>query len=419
MEKDKQFRKNFIWNLLGTGFNSFNSLFFMIIVTRINGVNDAGVFTIAFATATILYFIGVYSGRIYQVTEPNKAITNKEYIVNRIITTLCMLIFLTIYLLIRQYDTSKTTVFILLVIYKALESISDVLYGILQKNEKLEIVGKSLLVKSILSIICFAIVDLFTKNMILSINSMIFINIIIILFYDILKSKQYINFKDKVNISNIFKILKGGFFTFAIAFLGMYVLNAPKYSIDIYLENNYQTIFGIIIMPATVIGLIAQFLVNPYLNQIMSYCEKKDLKSLNKIVLKLILMIFVVGLISTILAYLLGTQILGLVYGIGLSPYKMGLAIIIISATLYTIGTIYSSVLTTVRKTFPQFIIYGIISIFAFIISNIGTKIWALDGAIIAYLMIMSLQFLMYFVYYKTNLKRILSNCNDLEKKNY
>ena len=172
-------------------------------------------------------------------------------------------------------------------------------------------------------------------------------------------------------------------------------------------------------MPATVIGLIAQFLVNPYLNQIMSYCEKKDLKSLNKIVLKLILMIFVVGLISTILAYLLGTQILGLVYGIDLSPYKMGLAIIIISATLYTIGTIYSSVLTTVRKTFPQFIIYGIISIFAFIISNIGTKIWALDGAIIAYLMIMSLQFLMYFVYYKTNLKRILSNCNDLEKKNY
>ena len=95
MEKDKQFRKNFIWNLLGTGFNSFNSLFFMIIVTRINGVNDAGVFTIAFATATILYFIGVYSGRIYQVTEPNKAITNKEYIVNRIITTLCMLLFLT------------------------------------------------------------------------------------------------------------------------------------------------------------------------------------------------------------------------------------------------------------------------------------------------------------------------------------
>ena len=38
MENDKKlFLKNFVWNILGTGFNSFNSLFFLIIVTRING----------------------------------------------------------------------------------------------------------------------------------------------------------------------------------------------------------------------------------------------------------------------------------------------------------------------------------------------------------------------------------------------
>ena len=37
-QKNVQFRKNFIWNVLGTGLNAFNSLFFMIIVTRINGI---------------------------------------------------------------------------------------------------------------------------------------------------------------------------------------------------------------------------------------------------------------------------------------------------------------------------------------------------------------------------------------------
>ena len=30
IEKDKGFRKNFIWNIIGTTFNAFNSLFFMI-----------------------------------------------------------------------------------------------------------------------------------------------------------------------------------------------------------------------------------------------------------------------------------------------------------------------------------------------------------------------------------------------------
>ena len=58
--ENKKFVKNFIWNVLGTGLNSFNSLFFLIIVTRINGIDDAGVFSIGIAIALIMYTIGLY-----------------------------------------------------------------------------------------------------------------------------------------------------------------------------------------------------------------------------------------------------------------------------------------------------------------------------------------------------------------------
>ena len=85
MEKDTQFKKNFIWNIIGTGVNAFSSLFFMIIVTRINGVENAGIYTIAYTTACILYMIGIYAGRIYQVTENNEKIHNRDYILNRVI----------------------------------------------------------------------------------------------------------------------------------------------------------------------------------------------------------------------------------------------------------------------------------------------------------------------------------------------
>ena len=54
MEQEKQFRKNFIWNTLGTGLNAFNSLFFMIAVTRLNGIDDAGIFSIALNYPIIL-----------------------------------------------------------------------------------------------------------------------------------------------------------------------------------------------------------------------------------------------------------------------------------------------------------------------------------------------------------------------------
>jgi len=403
MEKDIQFRKNFIWNVLGTGFNAFNSLFFMITVTRINGENNAGIFTIAYATACIIFVFGVYAGRIYQVTEPDKNITDKDYIFNRVITSIFMIILVVLFCFIRKYDFYKSEVFLLLTLYKCMEAFSDVLYGILQKNDKLENVGKSLFYKSLISVLGFIVLDLFTKNLLISIFCIDLVWIIFTYIYDFKISKKYIDFSVNINWKNVLNIFKLGFATFAITFLGMYVINAPKYAIDNYLSDNLQTIFGIIVMPATVIGLVAQFLIHPFLTQIVSFYEKRDLKGLNKLMLKLIFLIFAFGIIASILAYLLGTWVLGIIYGLELGEYQLGLLVIIIASTLYTIGTIYSSVLTSVRETVSQLILYAIIAIFALIISNYLTKIWGLNGAIASYLCIMSSQFLLYAIY--TNLK--------------
>ena len=86
------FLKNFIWNILGTGLNSFNSLFFLIIVTWVNGVEQAGIYSIAYATALILYTVALYSGRLCQVTDTENKVTDKDYIGNRIFTCIITMV---------------------------------------------------------------------------------------------------------------------------------------------------------------------------------------------------------------------------------------------------------------------------------------------------------------------------------------
>ena len=56
-------KKNFIWNTIGSTFNSFTSLLFMIVLTRINGTNQSGIFAFCFSLACLLQIIGKYSGR--------------------------------------------------------------------------------------------------------------------------------------------------------------------------------------------------------------------------------------------------------------------------------------------------------------------------------------------------------------------
>ena len=118
----KIFLKNFIWNIVGTGLNSFNSLFFLIIVTRINGMNDAGIFSIAYSTALILYTIGLYSGRLCQVTDIENKVTDKDYIINRVFSCMTMIIAGIVFVFVKQYDFYKTGIFMLLCMYKATEA---------------------------------------------------------------------------------------------------------------------------------------------------------------------------------------------------------------------------------------------------------------------------------------------------------
>ena len=400
MEEKVNFKKNFIWNILGTGFNSFNSLFFMIIVTRVNQIEKAGIFTLAFSTACILYIIGTYAGRIYQVTDNNKNITDKDYLVNRIISCSAMMIVTILFVIIRGYDFYKITIFLLLAFFKCIEAFSDCIYGIFQKNEQLYKVGQSYFIKSLLSLIVFYIVDKCTEDLIISIASIIGIWIIVTFFFDILSAKKLINKNDKVSFKNIMILFKKSFPIFLISFLGLYILNAPKYSIDSYLTEYYQTMFGIIVMPATAVGLFGQFIIHPYLTTIADLYNNKKYKEFKKIVNKIILIILVFGLLATLGAYLLGVPVLNLLYGKDISAFRISLCIIIISATFYIMGFFFSNALTTMRKLFIQAFLYIIIAITALIVSNALTKNIGIDGSVYAYGIIMFTSFILYIVAY-------------------
>ena len=406
METNINFKKNFVWNVLGTGLNAFNSLFLMIIVTRINGVDKAGIFTIAFSTACILYVIGTFAGRIFQVTEGDKTISDKDFIVNRILSFILMILCTIAFVVIRKYDYYKSTIFIILAIYKGIEAFSDVLYGIMQKNDLLYKAGQSYFLKGLLTLFVFFTVDFFTKDLVMSCVSIVIIWLVIMVVFDLRTVHKLIDTEKRMNWKNTIKLFKTGFFVFSITFLGLYVMNAPKYAIDSMLENKYQTIFGIIVMPATVIGLFGQFLIHPYLNQFVKLNESKDYNEIKKLQMKLIIYILIFGVVASIGAYFLGIPVLQLIYGIDLQDYNIALTIIIIASTLYNVGMIYSNVLTTMRHTFIQFILYIVTAITAFAISNIFTNTWGVKGASIAYFIIMLELFGLYFVTEKIILTR-------------
>lgn len=413
IDKNK-FKKNFLWNVIGMTCNCFNSLFFMILITRINSMDDAGIFTLSFSIACLVYYIGTYAGRVYQVTNVNDSITDSDFIIHRAITCVMMIFISLMYCFISGYSLYKFTVVILLCIYKSLEAFSDVLYGVVQKNNNLYQVGISLTIKSVFALILFVVVDIVTKNIIYSILFAILAWILVIVLYDF-KNVNYVSkFKLHFNISSLRDIFKNGFFVFIINFLSSYIVNAPKYALDGRASNELQAIFGIILMPATLISLGVQYFIQPFLEQLTSSFKNNDKKAFNKVVIKLLFITSGLGVICLIGAYILGIPVLSLVYGLELSAYLFELEIIIFGSILFALSLILSSALITVRYNFIQFIVFVITSVFGFFISIILITRFSIDGAAYAYSCIMLLEFFLYGLIYLMLQKNLFKN---LEKE--
>ncbi len=396
----KLFLKNFIWNSLGTGINSFNSLFFLIIVTRVNDIQTAGIFSIAYATATILYTLAMYSGRLCQVTDIKNKIKDNDYIVTRFLTCILMLIGATGFLLLKQYSGFKTTIFALLAIFKGLEAFSDILYGVMQKNDLLYKSGMSLSLKGFIGIAAFLVVDLITRDLRLACLSVIIVNLIILIVYDYLMISKKLIEPDKVNKENVLSIIKSEFFVFVNSFAGIYILNAPKYAIDSFLTEDIQAIYGYIMMPATVMTLFTQFIVMPFLGNLKELYEQNKLKEIEKITLKIKLIVIAFGAFAVLAAFLLGPEFLGLIYGLDLTAYRMNLCVIIGSYIFYAISYINLVTLTTIRHTFVQFVIYIISMIVAFAGSNIlvGNLNLGINGATFSCTTTLAFQFVLYTI---------------------
>ena len=398
-------RKNFIWNFLGLTINSFNSLFYLVIINRINGGKEAGIFTFAFSLITLFYFIGIYFNRAYQISTDKY--NNKEFLINRFISCVLMLVVCIIFCVIKDYSFYKVMIIMLICIFRLLEAFADIFYGMEHKDGLLYKAGQSMFYKSILSLIGFLICDLLTHNIMLSITIVIIINIIGIIFYDIKNAKKYIEREYKWK--NVLAIYKIALPIFIFSFLNVYLVNASKYSLDNYSTAEIQNIFGIILMPGTIISLFSSYIINPYITQLKDDYKNKKIKSFNKLILKISAFIFIFGLFCILGIYLLGVPILKLLYGINLSNYKLELVMIIIGAIFLTLTAVISAGLTILEKNYIQMYIYIIDAIISLFLTRVLVANYKIFGASLEYMLIMIIHyaiFIFFYFYYCGKIKK-------------
>lgn len=396
--------KNFIWNIIGLTTNTFNSLFFLMVVNRINGIEIAGIFSYSYAVVCLIYIVATYYNRVYQVSDVKNSFLENEYISTRLLTSIISLVMIIVFSILNHFSVFQFWLLFLLMIFRSLEAISDCFYAFIQKKDQLYYVGKSLFFKSFIGIIIFGILDIYTHNILISLLLLILINIVGLLidifkYYNLYKIRFFFAFRKTK------KLLVSTFPVFMFSFLSIFLCNCQKYVMKYFLDNSFQTIFGIIVMPATMLSLCGQYLLNPYINELSDNFYADDKKKLNRTINKIIISFCLLSAFILFVAYLFEIPVLNIFYSINLDLFKLDSMIIILGAITYGLSSIISGLLTIIDKNKEQLYVYLISSLISLILSICLIAKFDIRGASYAYLCSMVVHFMLSYILLKKSLK--------------
>lgn len=410
-------KKDYLWNSLGSLLQSAISPVLLIIITRLNGIDDSGLFSFAISLSVVFWAVSLWGGRTYQVSDVKREFSSGGYVAVRFIASLIVAISAVVFCVLNGYSTTKTGLIMILVTFKILESIADSLYGVLQIHHKLYVAGISLTMKAMLGFAAFMAVDIVTKNVIYGTLAILLVNVLIIFLYDILwvRRVEVINVSKKLckeYIAQAVAIMKHTSAVFVVMFLTMFSLNIPRYFLD---KSHPDQIgyFGIMAMPVTLLGLFISFIIQPNVVNLSELLVKRKLKEFAQVVSKINHITFGIGVLSVVLSYLVGVWVLNTIFGININNFQLDLTIMVIGAAANAFVSIYVNLLIIMRRFKGQFYTLLLTDILAVVVSMCLIERLAMLGSVLVFMLISFLQLALLLVIYKRSLKDAIITDKD------
>lgn len=401
-------KQDYIWNTAAGLINAAEAVIMSMIVTRITGLTDAGMLTIAFAVGNLIMPIGKFGIRNYQVTDVENKFSFVIYLKARFITVVLMLfsiVWYMVYASVRlQYGKDKMGVILAICMIYVVEAIEDVIWGYYQRREQLYAGAKMFCFRWLGILFIFPITLYVSRSLSLTLGICFVVSLVLFMILLRISYPKICSDEDRhldlifrrSDLSIVGRLLRITFPLFGISFLSFYVNNAPKYAIDACLTDEIQACYGFVAMPVFAIGLLNNFIYQPTLVPMAVEWEQKQNRKFQRRIVNQLLLIGMISLVCLAAAYVLGIPVLTWLYHTDLTAYKAELIILLVAGGLLAISGYLSVVLTMMRCQKDLLWPYCLIAAIAVISLTRTVSRYGTMGAAICYMVLMMLLCLLY-----------------------
>jgi len=387
-------RSSYIWNSINAIVAACQCPVILMVMTRTNGVYDAGVFSIAFAVASLMMYIGLYGLRKFQASDVNEKFTFPEYHGARILTCFLMIVACIIYCIyggiFKDYDTEKFIVILMVCGIRVIQSYTDVIHGRMQQKGRLDVATKASAIRYFSEVAAYVVMLIITHDLLISSIFCLVVSIVVMMITTVNAGRDYCDMSFSMDIKKLKLLLIEGFPIFVSLFLNMYISNAPKYAIDTYLTEEIQAIYNLIFMPAFMVGLLANFIFNPILTSYAKVWLDNEIVRFKKLIKKQCLVIAGITVLGLIVAATIGAPILSIIFGIDLNMYRAELCVVMLGGGMLAYSTFFSTVITIIRMQNTLLVSYGAVALAALVLSGLLVTRFGIMGAAVMYMVLMT-----------------------------
>lgn len=343
-------KSNMIWNSIGSlTYFGCQWLITILVVRMSDSFETAGTLSLAMSIANIFTPFALFRMRAYQVSDLSGEITTGEYMGFRLLTSFLALGVCTAYSALTCTPAAIPCIFIYL-LFKTAEQVIDVLAGLEQQRSRLDLAGKSLMMRGALTLVAFSASLQITSSIELAVASMLCVSILVLMGYDIRKAMQFDSLLPRWN-RKIFSRLFMQCLPVVIASIAAgAVMTFPKQQLEALYGTEALGIYSSIAAPVALVQLGASYIYSPLLGTFAISFNSGDMRSFFKTLGLTVIGIAAIGLLAEGAALIYGADAISLLFGTDAASHAYLLAPMIVCSLLTGFYLFLSDLLLSIRE---------------------------------------------------------------------
>lgn len=335
--------------MMGSGIMAANTVLLTMLTGHSADLSEVGVFTLALTTAQVLYSIGLLGANDLQMTDYNRRYAFSQYFWAKVISTILAVLAGILVVQAFGFDERARLYTLLLTGFMLVNSFAELYQSLYFQNQRLDLSGKSLFFRYLLSTIAFALGIFTGKTIIISCVLMLAADIAATIYWIIRYEAGFRDSDYHLNLQRTIRLIREVLPLGVSVLASLLLVNAPKYLIYLFVSDATQGIYTLLFMPVYAVNLLSQFIFKPFLYRYAEFLQG-DQDGFGSLFVRQALVICGAAVSGALFFWLFGVPFMRVFFGQDLAPYRNLMFLFMLSGGFLAINQLLYYLLVILNK---------------------------------------------------------------------